>query len=175
MSVQNLQEEKERKLECLPPEPSPDDPESVKIIFKLPNDSRVERRFHFSQSLTVRTTWVVWCVYRVWPVDLEAFKESLESHWCICCFDELERKGSMERRVQRTFIDAFSYGYQLSSSKVFFHHIWALLRKKWFLAKKSHKTCLFEKGGSAMLLGLHWFQNLSGTYCSVEKDLSPPT
>ncbi|KAF5913158.1 hypothetical protein HPG69_016773 [Diceros bicornis minor] len=49
----NLQEEKERKLECLPPEPSPDDPESVKIIFKLPNDSRVERRFHFSQSLTV--------------------------------------------------------------------------------------------------------------------------
>lgn len=53
MSVQNLQEEKERKLECLPPEPSPDDPESVKIIFKLPNDSRVERRFHFSQSLTV--------------------------------------------------------------------------------------------------------------------------
>ncbi|XP_037019905.2 FAS-associated factor 2 isoform X1 [Artibeus jamaicensis] len=50
---QNLQEEKERKLECLPPEPSPDDPDSVKIIFKLPNDSRVERRFHFSQSLTV--------------------------------------------------------------------------------------------------------------------------
>ncbi|XP_038189093.1 FAS-associated factor 2 isoform X3 [Arvicola amphibius] len=50
---QNLQEEKERKLECLPPEPSPDDPESVKIIFKLPNDTRVERRFHFSQSLTV--------------------------------------------------------------------------------------------------------------------------
>nr|KAF6446659.1 Fas associated factor family member 2 [Rousettus aegyptiacus] len=47
------EEEKERKLECLPPEPSPDDPESVKIIFKLPNDSRVERRFHFSQSLTV--------------------------------------------------------------------------------------------------------------------------
>uniref|UniRef100_A0A286XFH2 Fas associated factor family member 2 n=1 Tax=Cavia porcellus TaxID=10141 RepID=A0A286XFH2_CAVPO len=27
---QNLQEEKERKLECLPPEPSADDPESVK-------------------------------------------------------------------------------------------------------------------------------------------------
>ncbi|MXQ83717.1 hypothetical protein E5288_WYG002328 [Bos mutus] len=53
VSLQNLQEEKERKLECLPPEPSPDDPESVKIIFKLPNDSRVERRFHFSQSLTV--------------------------------------------------------------------------------------------------------------------------
>ncbi|EHB11351.1 FAS-associated factor 2 [Heterocephalus glaber] len=50
---QNLQEEKERKLECLPPEPSADDPESVKIIFKLPNDTRVERRFHFSQSLTV--------------------------------------------------------------------------------------------------------------------------
>ncbi|XP_074148279.1 FAS-associated factor 2 isoform X1 [Sminthopsis crassicaudata] len=49
----NLQEEKERKSECLPPEPPPDDPESVKIIFKLPNDSRVERRFHFTQSLTV--------------------------------------------------------------------------------------------------------------------------
>ncbi|KAK2118307.1 FAS-associated factor 2 [Saguinus oedipus] len=39
----NLQEEKERNLECLPPEPSPDDPESVKIILKLPNDSRVQR------------------------------------------------------------------------------------------------------------------------------------
>ncbi|ELW64166.1 FAS-associated factor 2 [Tupaia chinensis] len=49
----NLQEERKRKLECLPPEPSPDDPESDKIIFKLPSDSRVERRFHFSQSLTV--------------------------------------------------------------------------------------------------------------------------
>lgn len=51
--LQTLQEEKERKSECLPPEPHPDDPESVKIIFKLPNDSRVERRFHFTQSLTV--------------------------------------------------------------------------------------------------------------------------
>ncbi|XP_075571032.1 FAS-associated factor 2 isoform X3 [Pelecanus crispus] len=50
---QTLQEEKERKSECLPPEPHPDDPESVKIVFKLPNDSRVERRFHFTQSLTV--------------------------------------------------------------------------------------------------------------------------
>ncbi|XP_065546210.1 FAS-associated factor 2 [Lathamus discolor] len=50
---QTLQEEKERKSECLPPEPHPDDPDSVKIIFKLPNDSRVERRFHFTQSLTV--------------------------------------------------------------------------------------------------------------------------
>ncbi|KAG8128446.1 hypothetical protein E2320_015296 [Naja naja] len=50
---QTLQEEKERKSECLPPEPHPDDPESVKIIFKMPNDSRVERRFHFTQSLTV--------------------------------------------------------------------------------------------------------------------------
>ncbi|XP_075756809.1 FAS-associated factor 2 isoform X1 [Pelodiscus sinensis] len=50
---QTLQEEKVRRSECLPPEPHPDDPESVKIIFKLPNDSRVERRFHFTQSLTV--------------------------------------------------------------------------------------------------------------------------
>ncbi|XP_074865534.1 FAS-associated factor 2 isoform X2 [Carettochelys insculpta] len=50
---QTLQEEKVRRLERLPPEPHPDDPESVKIIFKLPNDSRVERRFHFTQSLTV--------------------------------------------------------------------------------------------------------------------------
>lgn len=41
--ARNLQEEKEGKLEYLPPEPSPDDPESVKIIFKLANDSRVER------------------------------------------------------------------------------------------------------------------------------------
>lgn len=53
LTLQTLQEEKERKSECLPPEPHPDDPESVKIIFKLPNDSRVERRFHFTQSLTV--------------------------------------------------------------------------------------------------------------------------
>uniref|UniRef100_A0A672K281 FAS-associated factor 2 n=1 Tax=Sinocyclocheilus grahami TaxID=75366 RepID=A0A672K281_SINGR len=48
-----LEEEKERKSECLPPEPSLDDPDSVKIVFKLPNDSRVERRFLFSQSLTI--------------------------------------------------------------------------------------------------------------------------
>uniref|UniRef100_A0A8C6PE93 Fas associated factor family member 2 n=1 Tax=Nothobranchius furzeri TaxID=105023 RepID=A0A8C6PE93_NOTFU len=48
-----LEEEKERKSECLPPEPSADDPESVKIVFKLPNDTRVERRFLFAQSLTV--------------------------------------------------------------------------------------------------------------------------
>ncbi|XP_005993440.1 FAS-associated factor 2 [Latimeria chalumnae] len=48
-----LQEEKERKSESLPPEPLPDHPDSVKIIFKLPNDSRVERRFLFTQSLTV--------------------------------------------------------------------------------------------------------------------------
>uniref|UniRef100_A0A3B4U5F4 FAS-associated factor 2 n=1 Tax=Seriola dumerili TaxID=41447 RepID=A0A3B4U5F4_SERDU len=48
-----LEEEKERKSECLPPEPPADDPESVKIVFKLPNDTRVERRFLFGQSLTV--------------------------------------------------------------------------------------------------------------------------
>uniref|UniRef100_A0A8C4TIB6 Fas associated factor family member 2 n=1 Tax=Erpetoichthys calabaricus TaxID=27687 RepID=A0A8C4TIB6_ERPCA len=48
-----LQEEKERKSECLPPEPSQDDPDTVTIVFKLPNDSRVERRFLFTQSLTV--------------------------------------------------------------------------------------------------------------------------
>lgn len=50
---QKLEEEKERKSECLPPEPQADDPESVKIVFKLPNDTRVERRFLFGQSLTV--------------------------------------------------------------------------------------------------------------------------
>ncbi|MGH0137821.1 UNVERIFIED_CONTAM: hypothetical protein FKN15_017588 [Acipenser sinensis] len=50
---QTLQEEKERRSESLPPEPSPDNPDSVKIVFKLPNDSRVERRFLFTQSLTV--------------------------------------------------------------------------------------------------------------------------
>ena len=32
-----------------------DDPDGVKIVFKLPNDSRVERRFLFSQSITVKT------------------------------------------------------------------------------------------------------------------------
>ncbi|KAG9339301.1 hypothetical protein JZ751_023855 [Albula glossodonta] len=48
-----LEEEKERKSECLPPEPPLDDPDAVKIVFKLPNDSRVERRFLFTQSLTV--------------------------------------------------------------------------------------------------------------------------
>ena len=51
--LQTLEEEKERKSECLPPEPPADDPESVKIVFKLPNDTRVERRFLFGQSLTV--------------------------------------------------------------------------------------------------------------------------
>ena len=51
--LQNLEEEKERKSECLPQEPPADDPESVKIVFKLPNDTRVERRFLFDQSLTV--------------------------------------------------------------------------------------------------------------------------
>ncbi|KAG7273227.1 hypothetical protein CRUP_031534 [Coryphaenoides rupestris] len=50
---QTLEEEKERKSECLPQEPPADDPESVKIVFKLPNDTRVERRFLFDQSLTV--------------------------------------------------------------------------------------------------------------------------
>ncbi|XP_029439569.1 FAS-associated factor 2 isoform X3 [Rhinatrema bivittatum] len=49
----NLQEEKERRSECLPPEPLPEDPDSVKIIFKMPNDSRVERCFLFTQPLTV--------------------------------------------------------------------------------------------------------------------------
>ncbi|XP_078406882.1 FAS-associated factor 2 [Cetorhinus maximus] len=49
----SLQEEKERKSERLPPEPFPDNPDSVKIVFKLPNDTRVERRFLFTQSLTV--------------------------------------------------------------------------------------------------------------------------
>ncbi|MEQ2174242.1 FAS-associated factor 2 [Goodea atripinnis] len=47
---QTLEEEKERKSECLPPEPPADDPESVKIVFKLPNDTRVERRFLFALS-----------------------------------------------------------------------------------------------------------------------------
>lgn len=49
----NLQEEKERKSESLPSEPLPDDPNGVKIVFKMPNDSRVERRFLFTQPLTV--------------------------------------------------------------------------------------------------------------------------
>uniref|UniRef100_A0A8C8C712 UBX domain-containing protein n=1 Tax=Oncorhynchus tshawytscha TaxID=74940 RepID=A0A8C8C712_ONCTS len=48
-----LEEEKELKSECLPPEPPADDPDSVKIVFKLPNDTRVERRFLFQESLTV--------------------------------------------------------------------------------------------------------------------------
>lgn len=54
--LKTLEEEKERKSECLPPEPPADDPESVKIVFKLPNDTRVERRFLFGQSLTVSAT-----------------------------------------------------------------------------------------------------------------------
>ncbi|XP_072257149.1 FAS-associated factor 2 [Pyxicephalus adspersus] len=48
-----LQEEKERRSECLPVEPQPDHPDSVKIIFKMPNDTRVERRFLFTESLSV--------------------------------------------------------------------------------------------------------------------------
>ncbi|XP_075065231.1 FAS-associated factor 2 [Mixophyes fleayi] len=49
----NLQEEKERRSECLPAEPQLDHPNSLKIIFKMPNDTRVERRFLFTQSLSV--------------------------------------------------------------------------------------------------------------------------
>lgn len=49
----NLQEEKERRSECLPAEPESDHPDSLKIIFKMPNDTRVERRFLFTQSLSV--------------------------------------------------------------------------------------------------------------------------
>lgn len=52
---QTLAEEKERKSECLPPEPPQDDPDCLEIMFKLPNDTRVKRRFLFSQSLTVNT------------------------------------------------------------------------------------------------------------------------
>ncbi|CAI9542490.1 unnamed protein product [Staurois parvus] len=48
-----LQEEKERRSECLPAEPQPDHPDSVKIGFKMPNDTRVERRFLFTQPLSV--------------------------------------------------------------------------------------------------------------------------
>lgn len=69
LSLQTLEEEKERKSECLPPEPPADDPESVKIVFKLPNDTRVERRFLFGQSLTVSTT--VTENLRTHPVDLD--------------------------------------------------------------------------------------------------------
>lgn len=60
LKPQNLEEEKERKSECLPPEPAASDPESVKIVFKMPNDTRVERRFLFGQSLTVRVCVCVW-------------------------------------------------------------------------------------------------------------------
>lgn len=60
---QTLEEEKERKSECLPPEPPADDPESVKIVLKLPNDTRVERRFLFGQSLTVSTSVIKPFVY----------------------------------------------------------------------------------------------------------------
>ncbi|KAM9312930.1 FAS-associated factor 2 [Gastrophryne carolinensis] len=49
----NLQEEKDRRSECLPIEPQADHPDSVKIIFRMPNDTRVERRFLFTQSLSV--------------------------------------------------------------------------------------------------------------------------
>ncbi|XP_056430671.1 FAS-associated factor 2 isoform X2 [Hyla sarda] len=49
----NLQEEKERRSECLPAEPEPDHPDSIRILFKMPNDTRVERRFLFTQSLSV--------------------------------------------------------------------------------------------------------------------------
>lgn len=59
---QTLEEEKERKSECLSPEPPADDPESVKIVFKLPNDTRVERRFLFGQSLTVSITPICPCL-----------------------------------------------------------------------------------------------------------------
>uniref|UniRef100_UPI00358EFDC8 FAS-associated factor 2 n=1 Tax=Myxine glutinosa TaxID=7769 RepID=UPI00358EFDC8 len=46
----------EAKAKCskqLPPEPLTTDPEAVAIVFRLPNDSRVERRFLSTDSLSV--------------------------------------------------------------------------------------------------------------------------
>lgn len=93
---QTLEEEKERKSECLPPEPPADDPESVKIVFKLPNDTRVERRFLFGQSLTVSITPICPCLIYLLLIIVLA-KCQVSSKWCcvatwfsfLICFSHL--------------------------------------------------------------------------------------
>ena len=57
------QEREQRKSELeqeLPPEPSPSNPDSIRILLKIPSGSRIERRFLRSQSLKVgRTEWLI--------------------------------------------------------------------------------------------------------------------
>lgn len=84
--LQTLEEEKERKSECLPPEPPADDPESVKIVFKLPNDTRVERRFLFGQSLTVSNVFTVTLILHLLSVWFWFHKEKQTcSTKCLIC------------------------------------------------------------------------------------------
>ncbi|CAD7674296.1 unnamed protein product [Nyctereutes procyonoides] len=76
--ARNLQEEKQGKLECLPPEPSPDDPESVKIIFKLANDSRFQIEANFPR-------WVLPCIpSEEWP-NTPTLQEARLSHTEVLC------------------------------------------------------------------------------------------
>ncbi|GAB6018656.1 FAS-associated factor 2 [Chamberlinius hualienensis] len=48
LEIQNL---KRKLVNEIPPEPSPDDPSAVKILIKLPNGTRLERRFSKDLSL----------------------------------------------------------------------------------------------------------------------------
>lgn len=49
----SIKRRKEEIREQLPSEPGPNDPEAIKILLKLPNGVRLERRFYKTDSLAV--------------------------------------------------------------------------------------------------------------------------
>lgn len=50
---QDLRRQKEETAANLKPEPSPKDPNVIRIVIKLPNGARLERRFQTTDSLLV--------------------------------------------------------------------------------------------------------------------------
>ena len=51
--LQEVRLRKEQMRDELPPEPMPDDPDAVRILLKLPNGCRLERRFNRHEPITV--------------------------------------------------------------------------------------------------------------------------
>lgn len=51
--MQELLKRKEHLRDMLPPEPATDDPNTVRILLKLPNGTRLERRFNKTDSIKV--------------------------------------------------------------------------------------------------------------------------
>lgn len=49
----NIRQKKMDLIGVVPEEPSPDDTEAVKIVFKMPNGKRLERRFLNTNSVNV--------------------------------------------------------------------------------------------------------------------------